>query len=138
MGNKFTDLHPHLQKLATEHIKKCKEAGIDITIFSTYRTFEEQDKLYAQGRTTPGKIVTNAKGGSSYHNYGLAYDCAPVINGQCAWDRLDLFKKVGVIGKQVGLTWGGDFPRLRDYPHFQYTFGLAIADLKAGKRPPEK
>jgi len=126
-------LHPKLQELAKKHIAKCKEAGIDLLIYCTYRSIEEQNALYAQGRTKPGNKVTNAKGGQSYHNYRVAYDCGPVVSGNVAWNRNDLFKKIGEIGESLGLTWGGHFKSIVDLPHFQYTGGLTLKDFQAGK-----
>jgi peptidoglycan L-alanyl-D-glutamate endopeptidase CwlK len=134
--SKLDALHPKLQELAKQHIAKCKEAGIDLLIYCTYRSIEEQNALYAQGRTKPGKKVTNAKGGQSYHNFRVAYDCGPVINGKIAWNREDLFKKIGVIGESIGLEWGGHFKSIVDLPHFQYTGGLALADFRTGKSLP--
>jgi peptidoglycan L-alanyl-D-glutamate endopeptidase CwlK len=127
------ELHPKAQDLCNQFIAKCKEAGISITITSTYRDNEKQTQLYNQGRTTPGKIVTNAKAGQSIHNYRLAFDFCPIVNGQAAWSDTLLFITCGRIGKSLGLTWGGDFKSIKDMPHFEYTNGLTLADLQAGK-----
>jgi hypothetical protein len=135
MSRKLADLNIHVRNLAEQLILKCKEQGIVIIPVQTLRTIEEQNKLYAQGRTIAGKIVTNAKGGASYHNYGLAFDVAVVENGKINWTPV-LYDKVGEIGKSIGLEWGGDFKKIKDKPHFQYCFGLSIKDLLSGKRPP--
>lgn len=127
-------LHPRLQAMASDLISKCKEQGITIIITQTLRDTEYQNSLYAIGRTKPGKKVTNSPGGSSYHNYGLAFDVVPTKNGVADWDSPH-WNKIGAIGKTVGLEWGGGFTKIKDMPHFQFTFGLTIADLKAGKRP---
>lgn len=108
------------------------------------RSFKEQTELYAQGRTKPGKIVTNAKAGYSYHNYGLAVDICLIIDGKSAvWDTKTDFDIDGIadwmeivrIFKAHGWEWGGDWKRFPDLPHFQKTFGFSIADLLAGKSP---
>jgi len=112
-------LHPWVKKKAEELILLCKENGIDILITQTLRTKEEQDALYAQGRTKPGKKVTNAKYPQSLHCWGIAFDFVPVIGGKAIWNRIDLFDKVGALGKSIGLTWGGDFKSLKDRPHFE-------------------
>lgn len=130
----LNDLHPLVKAMAGDLIAKCKAQGIDIIVTQTLRDIEYQDYLYAQGRTRPGNIITNSKGGSSYHNYGLAFDVVPLKNGKADWNSPH-WQKIGTIGKTVGLEWGGGFTKLKDMPHFQYTFGLTIADLKAGKRP---
>ncbi|WP_432663873.1 M15 family metallopeptidase [Wukongibacter baidiensis] len=128
-------LHSYVGALAGELIRKSKENGVEIIVTETFRTKERQQELYNQGRTTPGQIVTNAKPGDSIHNYGLAFDIVPVEKGKALWDRYDLFKKVGAIGVALGLEWGGNWRSFKDYPHFQWTGGLTLKDLKAGKLP---
>ncbi len=101
-------LKPKVKKMAEELIKKCGENGIKIIITHTLRTKEKQDELYAQGRTKPGRIVTNAKGGYSFHNHGVAFDCKPNINQKVSSnDYLKLFNTIGEIGESLGLEWGG-------------------------------
>jgi peptidoglycan L-alanyl-D-glutamate endopeptidase CwlK len=135
LTNKIEELHPKVQSLCLKLIQKCKEAGIEIKITSTYRSIEEQNRLYAQGRTAPGQKCTNAKGGQSYHNYRVAFDFVPIINGEPNWnDRY--FYKVGSIGESIGLEWGGRFKTILDLPHFQYRGGLTLADFRAGKSLP--
>jgi peptidoglycan L-alanyl-D-glutamate endopeptidase CwlK len=104
----------------------------------TLRTFAEQDALYAQGRTklydAKGNklgIVTKAKGGQSYHNYGLAFDICLVADGNTSWDDMKDFDKDGkadwmevvAIMKANGWEWGGGW-KFQDKPHFQKLFGL--------------
>lgn len=146
MSNKLSDLHPKVAELARLLVVRSSAKGVPIAIASTLRTFDEQTALYAIGRTIPpiGKIVTKAKAGWSYHNYGLAFDIAVIrdgtvdytqkadVNKNNVWDYLD----VGQIGQDVGLEWGGSWQSFKDYPHFQYTFGLSISDLLSGTRPP--
>ena len=67
-------------------IQSCKDQGIDLLVTSTYRDYESQNALYAQGRTTQGPIVTNAKGGQSFHQFKCAVDVVPIVNGKCVWD----------------------------------------------------
>lgn len=106
----------------------------------TLRTDKEQDDLFAIGRTKPGKRVTNARGGQSYHNYGLAFDIVLIIDGKTAsWDTLRDFDgdrvsdwmEVVAIAKKYGWEWGGDFKSFKDQPHFQKTFGKTTAQLRA-------
>jgi peptidoglycan L-alanyl-D-glutamate endopeptidase CwlK len=82
------------------------------------RTKAEQDAIYAQGRTKPGKIVSNAKYPQSLHCWGIAFDIAVKIGGKVTWD-VTHYKKVGSIGQRVGLEWGGAWAKFPDYPHFQ-------------------
>ena len=105
------------------------ELGIRLRISQGLRTIKEQDDLYAQGRTRPGKIVTNAKGGDSFHNYGLAIDVVIINpNGTANWSRLSA--DVVRIAAQEGFEWGGNWRTFKDYPHFQMTFGQTIEQLK--------
>lgn len=122
---------------AKERVEKfkalCKENNIDLLITSTYRDNESQNALFAQGRTAPGKIVTNAKAGQSWHNFRCAVDVVPLINGKPVWDGDDpIWAKVGALGKQAGLEWAGDWKKFKEMAHFQYTGGLTLAQLNAG------
>lgn len=128
------DLHPIVKQMALLHVAACKDAGVDLLIYCTYRDDESQDALYAQGRTKPGAIVTNAKAGESMHNYCLAYDCVPLKNGKPTWGDRDAYYTVGVCGESVGLEWAGRWQgKLRETAHFQFTQGLTLKDLQAGK-----
>lgn len=105
----------------------------------TLRTWTEQDELYAQGRTKPGKKVTNAKGGDSMHNYGLAVDIVLIIDGKDAswdtkkdWDKDKQSDWMEIVSefKKKGWEWGGDWVSFKDMPHFEKSFGLSIKKLK--------
>jgi peptidoglycan L-alanyl-D-glutamate endopeptidase CwlK len=126
------DLIPEAKARANAFISACHAEGIDLLVTSTYRDHESQDALYAQGRTKPGKIVTKAKGGQSFHNYRCAFDVVPVINGKPVWDDAELWKKIGALGKQAGLEWAGDWVSFKETPHFQWTNGKTIKDLASG------
>lgn len=117
----ISDLHPELQEIVKKLQGLCAEKGLKIGIGECLRTKEEQDNLYAKGRTAPGKIVTNAKGStySSMHQWGVAFDFYR-NDGKGAYNDSDgFFKKVGELGKGLGLVWGGDFRSISDKPHFQ-------------------
>ena len=131
-------LHPKVKKSAIALQETAKARGITILYTQGYRTLEYQGELYAQGRTKPGKIVTNCRPGHSPHNYGLAVDFVPMVNGKAAWDRVDLFDTIGHLAKEFGLFWGGYFHSFVDKPHLENLFGLKISDLLAGKRPQNK
>ena len=131
----INDLVPELQSLCIHFIEACHKAGIDLIITSTYRDFEAQDALYAQGRTTGGKRVTNAKSGESMHNYRVAFDFVPLVNGKPCWDDTKLFEHCGTIAELCGLEWGGRWKSFHDTPHCQWTNGLTLADFKSGKHP---
>lgn len=113
-------LHPQLQKICEEFVNKCKADGLNVKITDTLRTKEEQDKLYAQGRTAPGSIVTNVAYPNSAHNWGVAFDICRNEKGREYDDSDGFFAKCGEIGKSLGLFWGGDFKSFTDKPHFEW------------------
>ena len=127
------ELHPKVKELANTFIAKCTKQGIDVLITSTYRDSESQNALYAQGRTTTGNIVTNAKAGQSIHNYRMALDFVPIVNGKAEWNNKDLWFKCGSIAEEIGFTWAGRWKKFPEFPHIQYTSGLTLADLQSGK-----
>lgn len=129
------ELLPEVKKRVQRFITTCKFEGVDLLVTSTYRDNESQDALYAQGRTLPGKIVTNAKAGQSFHNYRCAVDVVPLVAGKPRWDAKDpIWQKVGRLGKAAGLEWAGDWKRFREFAHFQYTGGLTLAQLQQGAK----
>jgi peptidoglycan L-alanyl-D-glutamate endopeptidase CwlK len=129
----LSDLNPKVAALCSEFINSCKKQNIDVIITSTYRDAESQNKLYAQGRTEPGKKVTNAKAGQSFHNWKVAFDFVPVVNGKAMWNDLALFTKCGEIAESIGLEWAGRWTKFPETAHCQYTGGLTLADFQAGK-----
>lgn len=153
---RIAQAHP---KIRAELLKIYKEAnnalGKNVRLRFTHvlRTFKEQDDLFAKGRTTgkKGAIVTQSKGGQSYHNYALAVDFCLLIdtNGDGTFDKVSFdplrdfdgdriadWKEVVSVFKKYGYEWGGDW-RFKDMPHFQKTFGYNWRKLlelyKAGK-----
>lgn len=129
----LTELRNIVLIRAQAFIDACKKVGIDVIVTSTYRDFESQDSLYAQGRTKPGKKVTNAKGGESFHNFRCAFDFVPIVNGKAQWDDSKLFTKCGEIAESVGLEWAGRWKKFPEMAHCQYTGGLTLKDLREGK-----
>lgn len=96
------------------------DATFDLYVYEGYRSEERSDALYAQGRTAPGPIVTNAKGGQSPHNFGAAADVYPYRNGKPVEDPLaPEWAELGRLANKHGLTWGGDFRSLKDKPHVE-------------------
>lgn len=133
MGRDITLCHPELQEKAQQLITLCNNNGLKIGISECFRTVEEQDALYAQGRTTAGNIVTNAKGSSysSHHQWGTAFDFYR-NDGKGAYNDTDgFFSKVGALGVKLGLEWGGNWISPVDKPHFQLPqWGSTTATLK--------
>lgn len=127
-------LHPAIREDAiqayNEAVKKTP-VGVHPVIVQTLRTFEEQDLLYQKGRTRPGPKVTNAKAGTSYHNYGLAIDFCLELNGKLVWSVNKDWMTVVNIFKAHGFEWGGDWKSFKDYPHLEKTFGHKWQELLA-------
>jgi peptidoglycan L-alanyl-D-glutamate endopeptidase CwlK len=138
------DLHPDMAAKAAAFEHECRVRGIDFIFTCTYRSNQEQEELYAQGRTKPGRIVTWAHAGESLHNRvdadgnpaSRAFDIVVLRHGKLVWgtggngidndptdddtDDLELWQRAGAVGKYVGLEWAGDWPKnKREFPHFQ-------------------
>lgn len=151
--NKMTDtislqrlnlLHPLIREDAIKAYQEAVVAtpqNVHPVIVQTLRTFEEQDLLYQKGRTRPGPVVTKAKPGSSFHQYGLAIDGAIMINGKIVWKVDKNWMIMVECFKKYGFSWGGDWKSFKDYPHFERTFGYTWKELlaiyKAGQREDE-
>lgn len=133
-------LLPEVQPYARALVTKAAQHGITIKVISGLRTYEEQNDLYAQGRTKPGRIVTKARGGFSNHNFGIAFDIG-VFEGTKYLDESPKYKAVGVLGMDLGLEWGGNWKTIVDEPHFQLRpkwaddmkESLMLAELRARK-----
>lgn len=152
--NRFDNLHPAVAAGARELIKRAYAEGIPVQITTGYRSNAESNQLYALGRTQAQldkvglssikahpeeKIVSNARGGQSYHNYGLAIDFVILSDdgNDPIWTVNSRWRRVAAIGKSLGFSWGGDWSgKFKDYPHLEMAFGLSIHDLQNGKRPP--
>ena len=137
---KIEDLHPKLQDLIYDLKTESEKQGLKIGISECLRTKEEQDELYAKGRTQKGSIVTNAKGEtfSSMHQWGVAFDFYR-NDGKGIYNNEDkFFNKVGKIGRELGLEWGGGWKSIVDLPHFQLSdWGSTTAKLKSMYKIPE-
>ena len=140
-------LHPVVQERTNQLVQQAAQKGISIIITDDFRSAADQDLLYAKGRSTEGNIVTHAKGGESYHNFGLAIDFAiKTSSNDVIWDMkydgngnsVADWTEVVQLAKELGFEWGGDWVRFKDYPHLQMNFGLSIADLQNGQRPSEQ
>ena len=118
MGRDISQLHPRLQKAVAQLKTLCAGEGLALGIGECFRSAAEQDALYAQGRTAPGAIITNAPGSSysSQHQWGIAFDFFKNVSGH-AYDDDGFFSRVGSLGKSLGLGWGGDWQDFPDRPH---------------------
>ncbi|MDR1019035.1 MAG: M15 family metallopeptidase [Lachnospiraceae bacterium] len=129
--DRISKLHPSVRGEVTELINDINTdiltGAAKVRISEGYRSFDEQNAIYAKGRTKPGPIATKAKGGQSIHNYGMAFDIVLVINGKdISWDtkkdwdndkKSDWMEVVEYL-KKHGWSWGGDWTSFKDMPHF--------------------
>jgi peptidoglycan L-alanyl-D-glutamate endopeptidase CwlK len=143
--NRLMFLHPKVRPAALSAYReavKITPAGVHPYITETLRTFERSNALYNQphdgkdndgdGKVDePDEKVTNAPGGSSFHNYGLAIDFVIQVNGIPKWGVNDNWMKVVKCFKEAGFVWGGDFKSIKDNPHFEMTFGYTWRQLLA-------
>ncbi len=123
-------LHPYFRDKVTMLIAMCKAKGIELAIVESYRTHSKQNEYKSMG-----KNYTRSGGGKSKHQYGLAVDVVPMIDSVAQWDNTRLWRKVGVIGEQLGLRWGGRWKSLYDPGHFEWTGGLSSSHLSMGQWP---
>lgn len=121
MSRSLDDLKPEFRVIVDQFLADCAAAGIDLLVTCTLRPLDEQAALYAQGRTAPGHIVTNAKPGQSAHNFGYAIDVVPVANGKLVWDENNpLWQEIGDFGISRGLKWYGVPDAVfHEDPHFE-------------------
>lgn len=109
--------------------------NVTVEVISGLRSWSQQAALYAQGRTKPGRIVTKARPGSSWHNYGLAIDLGLFQTG-IYLDALRetlaevLYNQLGNLAAQHGIEWAGNWKSFPEGPHFQVTFGLSLAQAR--------
>lgn len=140
MSCDITKLHPVLQGKLVALYALCKENNLKLGIQECLRTAEEQDFLYAQGRSKPGAIVTYAQGNEykSQHQWGIAFDFYKNVKGH-AYDDLSFFIQVGALAKSIGLGWGGDWVQLKDSCHLYLTdWGDDVSLLLAQYHTPEQ
>jgi len=128
-------LHPNARDWAKAFLLAVSDSDIlplghTVRIVSGNRTWAEQDALYAQGRTKPGRTVTNARGGQSNHNFGLAFDVG-VFKGEKYLGESPIYEKLGPVGEGIGLEWGGRWKSRVDRPHYQVKTGLSVSSLRA-------
>lgn len=129
-------LHPRVQPHAKALILLAAKNGIQIKAISGLRTYAEQDALYEQGRSKPGPIVTNARGGFSSHNFATAFDIG-VFEGAKYIPESHDYATVGKLGKSLGLAWGGDWSSPDEPHHYlkpEWAEGLSESQMMTGLR----
>jgi peptidoglycan LD-endopeptidase CwlK len=124
----ISTLHPTAQAAARRLLGNLRAVGIEAKVISGTRTYEEQEALFRQGRTDPGNIVTNARGGHSNHNFGIAWDIGIFKAGQYSKDDKDYIDAARHI--PTGVEWGGAWRNFPDPPHYQLAVGLKLAEVR--------
>jgi peptidoglycan L-alanyl-D-glutamate endopeptidase CwlK len=122
-------LEPETRERCEKFLAECQLQMSPVMVVHTLRTFEEQALIYAQGRTRPGAIVTNAKPGWSFHQYGRAFDVAFIVPGSKSVSWKGPWVKIGAIGEAFGLEWGGRWKN-PDRPHMQFPGGKTLKELR--------
>lgn len=127
------DLRPDVRVNVESLLNLCKNIGLNVLVTQTKRDNEYQAYLYTQGRTRPGKIVTNSKT-TTFHGAGLAIDFCQNIKG-FEYADAGFFQNVAVLAKHIGFSWGGDWKDFVDRPHLQWDDhgNYTTAMLRAGK-----
>ncbi len=118
----ISTLIPEVQPVAKEFMEALQEQlpdGFSAEIISALRTYDEQDDLYEQGRSKPGHRVTNARGGYSNHNFGVAWDVG-IFEGKRYLEDSHLYDLVGKVAHSMDLVWGGDWKSIEDKPHVEW------------------
>lgn len=119
-------LHPELEKRVEKLLNRARKEGLDVYLFEGFRSNAQQAQLIQSGRG-----VTQAKPGRSFHNYGLAVDIVFYDSkGHPSWAENHNWSKLGELGKEVGIEWGGNWKKIKDRPHFQYPPKASISNIK--------
>ena len=123
-SRKLEDLSTAFRGFAVDFLARSRDAGFDLLVVCTRRSYAEQIALWEIGRTVAGSILTYAKPGHSLHETGDAIDVVILVNGKPYWKTdkagLILWNRLGAIGEQCGLDWSGRWPaKVREYGHFQ-------------------
>jgi peptidoglycan L-alanyl-D-glutamate endopeptidase CwlK len=129
--NRLKKIHPELARRVRILVDNLAQGGVQIEVVQGLRTFAEQDALFAQGRSKSGQVVTNARGGQSNHNYGLAVDVVPFNDGKPNWNAPNsIWVALGAEAEKLGLEWGGGWKKFIDRPHVQLP-GLSVKQCSA-------
>lgn len=133
----IASLVPKAQRAARQFMVAAKAFPYTVKILSGGRTYKEQDALYAQGRTVKGNRVTNAPGGSSNHNFGIAFDVG-IFDGKIYFEgktkaQSDAYIHLRKMTKPavLDLDWGGDWKSIKDTPHYELHTGKTVKQVRA-------
>lgn len=134
MSRDLAELEPWTKQKVEAWVNACRERGVDVLVYCTHRTADEQKALYDQGRTKPGRIVTNAAAWQSWHNYRRAADAVPLLHGKPLWrydaDRIE-WQVFAEEAARAGLEWAGTWKTFREFVHVQNTDGMTLGQAYA-------
>lgn len=133
MGRLLSELDPKVAGAAERAIAECKSMGLALLVTCTFRTNAEQEALYAQGRSKPGKKVTNARAGQSLHQYRVALDLYPMVNGKPDFSgQAPEWHQIAAVFKKHGFEWAFEWKKFKEMPHFQMTDGHPLSYFQRG------
>lgn len=119
-SRRLEDLRAPFRLRAEAWVDACAKTGLDVLVYCTLRDLEEQADVYAQGRTKPGPVVTYAKPGQSAHNFGLALDFVPLVNGKPDWRAgNEHYRKAIALAQAEGMESASTWSRFIEWPHLQ-------------------
>ena len=124
-------LYPPFLFRLIKGVKAARAAGFPIHVFESYRSPERQSELYAQGRTAPGRIVTRARPGRTWHNYGIAADLVLFIDGKWTWEHEDMYVKAAPYLEACGLQWQGRSTKFVELVHYQLPVETSIYEIES-------
>ena len=129
--NNIRTLALRAQRPARAFLARVRAAGIHARIISGTRTYAMQDALYRQGRFgNPGPRVTNARGGQSNHNFGIAWDIGIFTAAGGYVTAGPAYDDAAVAGTAPELEWGGNWTSFVDKPHWQLATGMPLSELR--------
>ena len=117
--SKLSGVKPVLREKVLKIVELAKKQGTILVVVYGRRSYAEQKKLYDQGRTKPGNIITYKKPGTSKHEFGDAADICFWVNGKPSYAESNDWNLIGRLAKQVGLKWGGNWKNFKDRPHVE-------------------
>lgn len=126
----ISGLYPPFEAKIEALLIAARAHGMEVGLFEGFRSWEKQAQIFAQGRTKPGKVVTKAPPGHSWHNFGLAADVVFRAKGKWSWAESHPWSRLGALGKELGLEWGGDWKRFPDRPHFEWKDKPSLASAR--------
>jgi peptidoglycan L-alanyl-D-glutamate endopeptidase CwlK len=124
-------LYPPFLYRLLKGVKAARAAGIPLHVFESYRSPARQQWLYEQGRSREGRIVTRARAGRSWHNYGIATDLVLVIDGKWTWEHEDLYVRAAPYLEACGLQWQGRSKKFVELVHYQLPVEISIYEVEA-------